>query len=385
MSVLNDISYKLYKHSRCNNCGGLLTSNTCEYCRTVDKEYDSLVEELKDNISSNNTVSLNDFIGLYSLKDMNIDFVSKLLIDNKNYIEELDNVTKKENPNNEDNMVYLNLLRFDMVDKSISVRLMNEMIQDKLDFSKEEKKEVIKYFTENYASNFYKKSNFSYSNKDHCSLDDDAAGGAFWNMVFLSEKAVDESLDNKNYSEILETIFHEVTHTMQFSELGSKDPNKYSYYRLLTAKERLITSKNKEFYKENYLLNSMEVEARYCEKLLLLDYYKTHNIPLDNQEKYIEEAKKEEMLLSNEIRIINGQRTTIDEEFNKLDFTDEDFNRFPIIKTQYKKEGNRLVKKNKNEIEKDYESLVGNSEPTIQQEVLYKNLMDMAPSNDIDL
>lgn len=184
-------------------------------------------------------------------------------------------------------------------------------------------------------------------------------GDSVYNRIRLNKDDVVNFLNKNDYIHLLMLVFHECTHTFQDYQLSNENSIGFiSYSNLLNSKEEIIRENIDGYYKDNYHLFSKEVEARYMEIMLTLQFLEANHLTLkpDDQSFLIETMKKEEELINNQTRKVNGKITTVDELFDGLNLKFDIIKRYPALDLEYKNVDNKLVRKTKEELLADYNS-----------------------------
>ena len=207
-------------------------------------------------------------------------------------------------------------------------------------------------------------------------LDEDVLGDAFWSRIRLDREKLIALIQDKNYVQVLELVFHECTHTYQKYLINVE--KEISCNALKQVKEELIRGQVEGYYDENYLKYSSEVDARYCGSDFTKQYLESLGLTVDDS--HFEEVKKREMLLLNdETRTIKGVQTTVDEAFSMFVVDASFLALFPVLMVQYKNNNGRIEPKSREEMLSDYEKykngeLYSNGNP-IYIEQLYDYLL----------
>lgn len=373
----------VFEYKECKNCGASeYEDGICIYCHKEYKEINDLVSKIlelieKVEIDSEILLSLN------SIKFVNCDKIKNILKQNnfdiffKDLFNEITEKIKSNQIKPED-MKYIyyfvnNKYYTKENNEYVAALIMSNLMINKLDLSIEEKLEFVKYFTETYIKTFY-----PITKKTKCEFvegDNDYIGFSLYNYIGLDKKEVIEYLESSNYLKLLILIFHECTHSNQKLQMTSKEGKKcMTYMNLLNVKEKIIRQKNKDYYKENYIKYSHEVEARYASYELTLLYLDSKKIKLDEKSlRCLNLQMENEMeLILDETRTIDGQITTVDEIFESIEIDLNTFEKYPILSLEYKYENGKIVRKTKEELESDYNLIT----PSTEIDWLYKKLLE---------
>ena len=251
----------------------------------------------------------------------------------------------------------------------------------RLNVSNNEKKLLIKYFTEMYMGARIVNPECIYTKLE------DATGDAGYNFVRLNEKTVNDYLDKDEYSKILMLIFHECTHTYQKYYIRSGEI--VNYLLLIQTKEAIIRNRYSSYYDENYQMCSEESEARYMDYKELLEYLKILKLGLSAENtNYCNLMMKENYEnIKDENRVLNGKKTNVGEIFDNIELTVNEYKRFPLLKIEYKIENGGVIKKSKEEIENDYNNYLASLKNEFDRQqicYLYSKIMDEKIKNNLN-
>lgn len=189
--------------------------------------------------------------------------------------------------------------------------------------------------------------------------------------IFLSIFVI-ELLQQGKYNTIIQTLFHEIQHAIQWNNIKNNNLNNFNEYIML--KEILIKKYNiteygdNEFYTENYESITSEVDARIAGRYKMYNYLKSLGIPsnkiLDGSGKnYNGDVYK---FLTDEATdlykpkkefIINDNQKSMDSIFDKLikENGPKVISENPILKYEYDDDGSRKCSM---EILQEYEDLM---------------------------
>lgn len=377
---ITNLCNTILEHKKCNGCGGgEYETGCCIYCGNENKEINenvSKILELIDSVDINADLLLSlksiDFADCKKIKDMlnQYDFGSYLkarfeLINNKIKSNELSEMDIKYLYYYMDNGYY---------DKEnigyIAGFLMAKLMHKELELTLEEKLKFTKFFTETIISMVYPT-----IREPKCFIQDEkenVLGASFYKTISLDKSKTCKYLNDENYVMLLILIFHEATHCSQTFQMHSKDAIAVTYMNLLNAKEEIIHMKHKNYYDENYVKFSQEVEARYTSYEMTLKYIENKGMKLrkDGLEWIREQMQKDYLLLFDETRTLDGKQTTVDEVFESLEISYKEFVQYPVLSLQYKYVEGKLVRKTKEELETDYVTL----NPSAEVDYLYERL-----------
>ena len=376
---------KSYNH--CPNCGGTYEKNTCCYCNKKSNIQKHLQTKLTDLLKDKKEFSEEELMNLYSINSLHIDIVTKILSD-KNYKNKLDNIhnnilTKIQNNSltNEDNNYMLFFIENDIYSNNSNTfinALMKELLTDKLDTIIDNKMILIKRFTEMFMKEKIKNPKVHFKE-----LDDKTEGQTQYYNINLNYDKILKYLNEKNYYELLNTIFHECTHVYQNYLI--KSGKHANYLLLLQSKESFIRSKNSSYYNDNYTMYSKETEARYCGDLYTCSYLQMLGIDINNKEEINDQMNKELILIQHESRLFNKKEDTVSNIFDSLDKKSDIFEKYPLLKLQYKKENEKIIPKSLEDLLQDYENYKNGKAlfemSTEEADYLYKHLLKDLKNN----
>ena len=366
---LNNICESIRMHS-CPSCGGHYNKSTCVYCGLEDEELMHAEAELTDMLEHISEFNTEMLLSLYSIRKFNIDKVTEILnkYNFENYLNNKNNeiINKKGNYTDEDHKLLLYFASNNLYDKRNSLNiLVSELVKDKLNMSTEDKLKIIKLFVSNLVE-------IATKYKPRVSMNNDnekIIGSSFYGFLDFNENQIKKWLEEKEYIEILKTVFHECTHSLQKSKM--RKPLVPTYYLLLESKEEIIRNYIDNYYDDNYLLYSHEVEARLKAIYETIAYLEFSGIEVPNKDKMLEEANEEMMLSTIEDRKVNGNTTNANDLFDSLlpNIRPEFLANFPMIGLEYKLDNGILVKKTKEELDFDYNNLVPHYQGEEKQEL----------------
>ena len=358
---------------KCPSCGGKYEGHTCIYCGFENENLKELEEKLQDLLRNCKNIDNSILINLYFIKDLNIPLVNEIL-NNGKVNEYMNNICtaflEGKSISNDELNVIVDLLDFPDIDHTLKVKLINELMKQlmlkKIELSPEKQKKIIINLAKTYME--YKVSN---PKVIYDKLEEKTAGVSLYNYIWLDEKTIEEFIETKNYIALLELVFHECTHTFQKYCLTKKE--NMSYLLLQEAKEMIISNHSNTYYKDNYRLYTEEVEARIMGMRETINYLSILNLKVSNLSIFQNRLLNEEKNLSNKTRIFEGKESTVDEIFESIEITEEEFTRFPILSVQYKYENGKLMRKTKEELEYEYSKVDSNNKQLI---FLYETLIN---------
>ena len=381
MDNICELCNNIKASKKCSGCSAQKFDGCeCMYCGTINEELKALIDKLISVLKNKNDYNNEELVNLYSIKDLNIEEVNIVLTKNNFYQVTRDKIdelfSNRYGSDINDETFFITLIDSDSIEKEdkdfLIVCLMRFMVMDKLDVTNENKKLLIKYYTEFFMGAKINNPEVIYTN------DIDAQGDSLYNMIRFNEKDVDKLLEEKDYVELLRLIFHECTHTYQKYHRHKGD--QITGLMLMQTKEEIISKRYPEYYNENYIMYLDEVEARYTEYRTLIDMMRVFGLKMSDQSISVlnEEMIKEEKNMEDRTRVINGNVTTVDEIFDTISLSAKDINNYPLLKLEYKIENNQVIKKSDDELIIDYNNYLNRIQNDIEKEhidYLYKNIL----------
>lgn len=396
-----NICKKIKDISKCNSCGGSYKLDTCIYCGTKNSELTELISKLDDliiafrsqtnlsNITSINTL----FNHLYSIHEFEISSVNQLLVD-VNYTklleEQIQFITQKINFGNKLIQEDYDFLCFFLINNQfkgdVKLGVTNVLIKGiakkECSFDINLLEEIVKIFVEEAIKNVI---GLKYP---HCKIveynNERTCGSALYGNVYVSKNEINFLMEGK-ITYLLRTLFHEMIHVRQYQ----RRKDKYiSIYDMILLKDYILSDASRKFYDDNYFLLSIENQAFMNEGKETLDYMDKLGITpsieeLDDMDKDYEYHKNFNGVT---IRIWENIPCELDTLFDKSIYNNPSLlNKFPQLSLEYIIEGNFVRRKNKKEIESEYEDylegrlqLNGNHE---EIEAYFDSLLSKAKEN----
>lgn len=387
---MEPIVTKVRNIERCSSCGGTYVNNSCKYCRTTNKELEHLVNDLNKLIRRfcdkiNNlpiqAININKLFNLlYSIKNVEIPSVKELLqkYDYQSlfsgFIEQtfeklkvFDTVLSPLEISSIETMIYRNDNQFDM-----------RMIQDFFIHNALFKTQNINYdcfckLVQQFVISFMK----DYYPSSECIIQEeipdhkDSVGGSVYALIYLKENEIRKLYYEGKY-DIFLTIFHELTHTMQFRHIFDNDNFvMISSFTIDELKEHILSHETDWYHKENYDMLSYEYEADYYGVYLMDKYLSNLNYHL-NHEITQQKITEFETLMHNKNRTRNGEPTTIEMEFEKVIQNRPDLlKKYKKLNYLYKVVGDEVVAKTREDLIEDSQNILNN--PNMSEE--YKTMM----------
>ena len=356
------------KECSCKRCGSTkYIEGECLYCQIQDIELQTLTA---DFLKTLRWCTIDEDILFYLNDVKNTNKVKEItdILDRYNYDAFLNTKFSKINENLENNYIesedceyLIYFIKNNYYEKASVIYIINllmkKLICKEVQMSEYLKLEFVQLFTETMMINIHpsvKKAKCEFNE-----LDEETMGSSLYNTIDLDKVTIVNLLNKNDYIHLLMIIFHECTHTFQHYQLSNENSIGFvSYSNLLNSKEDIIRENINGYYKENYHLFSKEVEARYMQIMLTLQFLEQNQLTLkpDDQNFLIETMKKEEELINNQTRKVNCKITTVDELFDSLNLEYDIIKRYPALDLEYKNVDNKLVRKTKEELLADYNS-----------------------------
>lgn len=348
MDNIVELCKNIKASKKCLGCGAQKFDGCeCIYCGTINEELKVLVDKLISVLKNKNDYDNEELVNLYSIKNLNIEEINIVLTKNNFYQVARDKIdelfSNRYGSDINDETFFITLIDSDSIEKEdkdfLIVCLMRFMVMDKLNVTNENKKLLIKYYTEFFIGAKVNNPELIYTDKI------DAQGDSLYNMIRFRETDVDKLLEEKDYVELLRLIFHECTHTYQKYHRHKGDL--ITGLLFMQTKEEIISKRYPEYYDENYNMYLDEVEARYNEYRTLIDMMRVFGLKMSDQSISVlnEEMIKEEKNMENNSRMFNDHVTTVEEIFDFIILNMKDINNYPLLKLEYKVENGKVVKK----------------------------------------
>ena len=166
-------------------------------------------------------------------------------------------------------------------------------------------------------------------------------------VIKINVLNVKKMFDCNNYEEnpeaihILDTIFHEARHIMQYRLMQKNDmsPEIYEQY-----KEGVLKSLNVDYYNQNYEETLSEIDARLTGAKMLVDFLKTYYPNMINCIKYYEAiVKKEEQRIIHKKSVLElSDDVTVDEALEKIIAVNPKLlEKYPGLQREYELDGTK--------------------------------------------
>lgn len=391
INEINDIFYaetkpfieNILENKVCPNCSGSrFDGYECIYCGIENIYVKNFLEKIEDTLNKyeNETKDLvlssqwNKFFNLlFSVSNLNISIIDDFLdkYDYKNYaLKNYDKILDKIYCNKElleteidflDLMIWMNC---ESVDYGILYAyFFRQTIMKKINISYKSFKHMLKIYVEDVFLNIYN-SKISCEIVPHFEscindLDKYVVGSATHFSLYLGEEIISALYYNGDV-ELFHVIGHEMFHLYQL-RFCFNTGNIIGFGGITCLKDYILAANNK-YYKDNYDNVIFELEAEIKGKEFQKNILLTLGFEL-NPDKY--QSDREELFarMKDKRRIVNGEETTVDVEFEKFIYNHpEIFLRFPKLARLYKIEGNNVILKSNDELNNDLKEILENPE-----------------------
>lgn len=245
---------------------------------------------------------------------------------------------------------------------------------------------VIKQFVENRIRFFYPNpeciiiSNNLLNQNKKISI---TTAKSFYNKVCISEEAIQELYKNGN-NELLNDIFHELTHLEQFKYIF--DGESVSNLALIELKDELLSRENIDYYNKNYRKLSFELEARYLAIIKSQHYLESLGFKIEGKIKQ-EEISQLVLKESGTERIINDKIDSLENIFNDFILNKPNLlNEHAQLNILYKEEDGEVLHKSTEEMKNDLDVILNDINYSNIQKKFFKNLYkDLIKEKEIKL
>lgn len=397
-----NICKRIKEISKCNSCGGSFKQDTCIFCGAKNSELTELISKLevlindfRNQLNLSNITSVNEiFNQLYSINSLEIRSVNKLLVDVNYHVlldQNLQNILKKLNEGNKLTKEDYQFLCFFLInnqfkgDMKLGVTnvLMKGISNKECNFDINYLEEIVKIFVEEAIKNVIGLKH------THCIVveykDKNVCGSALYGNVYVGKNEINFLMEGK-ITYLLRTLFHEMIHVRQYQR---RKDNYISIYDMLLLKDNILSDSSRKYYEDNYYLLSTENQSFLNEGKETLDYLKKLGISpseeeLDDINKNYEYHRK---FYGVTARLWEDNPCDLEILFDKSIYNNPSLlNKFPQLSLEYVVEGNIVRRKNKREIESEYEDylegrlkLNGNAE---EIKLYFDNLLVKSRSNE---
>ena len=383
---------EIRNHLICNSCGGSKYHDaTCMYCNNINKELEEYLTKLNDilnkyseNIISTNTkdMPINDLFNLLSsIGNLESETINNLL-EKYNYKEKYIKVR--------DNVFYqINMFDTHLTDLDLSI-IENEL------FNQSTTLDIGKAFTFFVRNALAKHQNIKYEAfcelirryailemesfhfKGICEIVEDAGkredehdrqlGSQVFNKITLSDIGI-KKLYNGDSFYVLITIYHELTHVLQFKNTVHKEIG-----MIEEIKDEILANHIDNYYRDNYNKVFFEIEARYHGLIHAIEVLESKMAIKVKKEGYVEnELKYLQDHMYDKKRIINGAESHLDIIFAEfIKDKPELFQRYPQLHILYKIIDNEVFPKTPDELLSDYEVIMNNRNYSEQEKKIYE-------------
>lgn len=369
------------KNCRCSDCGAPLKNGfQCEYCRSIsqigknyEEELITLLEQYECTLSDDQIkqMKINRLWNhLYTIRDFPISKVNSLL-DRASYQSKmkkrLDTLIMLYNEDNELPQSQYELILFLLFNHELDEKykfnwcavLIKGIAQKNFSISEEDVEKFITIWSEQLIGRYVKvpKSMIKCHIQE---LEENTRGCCRGTKITISKQIIKELLEG-NLFKIICTISHEITHVVQYDRYKNQV---ISITSLLQLKDEILSNRIPNYYKENYDILSMELEAMVLGSTDAIDYLKFLELPI--KEEYLVERNNWTAMLNtyflNKDRSVNDKRENLDELFDELLMRHPELlEQYPQLKLEYTLEYEGVRRKTLEEVRLTYESyLKGN-------------------------
>lgn len=381
---------KIRNIKRCSGCNGSYVNSNCKYCGAKNEELEVLLNSLESMLKrfcdklSNLPIEkmyINKLFNLlYSINNVEISTVKELL-QNYNYptlysgfleqtLDKLKIFDTELSPleiSTLETIIYRN-------DNSIDMRIIQDFFIHNALFKEQNISydcfcKLVQQFVISFMKDYYPSSECIIQEEipDH----KDSVGGSVYDLIYLKENEIRKLYYEGKY-DIFLTIFHELTHTMQFRHIFDNDNFvMISSFTIDELKEHILSHETDWYHKENYDMLSYEYEADYYGVYLMDKYLSNLNYHL-NHEITQQKITEFEKSMHNKNRTRNGEPTTIEMEFEKVIQNRPDLlKKYKKLNYLYKVVGDEVVAKTREDLIEDSQNILNN--PNMSEE--YKTMM----------
>ncbi|MBQ6686905.1 MAG: hypothetical protein IJN03_00085 [Bacilli bacterium] len=383
---LKPLIISIKEHNTCEHCTGTFLNVSCKYCGSIDPVLDHLVTKLNaeliklDNELSpykNSKMPLNKLFNLFMLLyDREIPMLD-IMLDNYKYRDvyysfyndslekmnngqefselEMDTIESMINSNN-GNVELLNYYNYFI--RNTFLRSQN--------VSYETFRVIIKQYMELMIKKVYPNGKCIIDNK----LKEEIGGNAFHGIVSINEIDIKYFYEGLSFF-LLFTMTHELQHTYQYKEIYC-DEHYITPFLMDQIKEFAIFDHNVEYYLQNHDNISFEKEAEMIGIGDAVQFINFLEIELPSLEYFIKRKAEFEEKLYDRKRILNGEDTTLDDEFAKVIAKHpgvlKKYNKLNLL---YKVVEGKAEAKTIDELVNDFNNMMENPELNDEQRKLY--------------
>ena len=382
---------KIRNIKRCSGCNGSYVNSNCKYCGTKNEELEVLLNSLESMLKrfcdklSNLPIEkmyINKLFNLlYSINNVEISSVKELL-QNYNYptlysgfleqtLDKLKIFDTELSPleiSTLETIIYRN-------DNSIDMRIIQDFFIHNALFKEQNIsydcfRELIRQFTELYMKRYYSRPKCIV--KEQINKDRDLSGGSNYDLIYLKNDDIKKLYKDGNYL-ILFTIFHELTHAIQFSQIFGNANNIITPFMIDELKEHVLSNETDWYHDENYDVLSYEYEADYYGLYLMDQYLARLSYNINHK---LTQKKMDEIIIQmqNKNRTRNGEPTTIEMEFEKVIQNRPDLlKKYKKLNYLYKVVGDEVVAKTREDLIEDSQNILNNPNMSgVQKEMMTK-------------
>ena len=383
---------KKIRNCRCQNCGGEFIDSNCIYCNSKNSELEQDINKINTLLNSFDQqisnlpikeIYINKLFNLlYSIPNVEITCINNFLTKynyQKDFYEFSKQTLSKLNQfdihfddleiNCLETLIYRNDKNFDL--NFIYNYFINRCSRGKQNVSLESYKTIIKQFTEEILKPYYRNSECILTNYDKHIKDGKEliqCSGNNAHKIWISISDIENMYYNQN-NDIIETIFHEVTHGIQYKNIfyGTQDIDPLV---LLEIQDHILSKYLKNYYEDNYKYISFEIEAELYGTILASNFL---NIDINNNHKMIDKITKlkEKLLLKK--RSINGKESDINNIFNEFIYDHlELLKKHPQLTYLYKINQGKVVQLSQEEMFNNYQQMIDNKNLTEEKRKKYE-------------
>lgn len=381
LNLEHTINIILSQPHSCPCCGGMQSLGTCEYCGNKNELLENSILKLNcplktlldifENLNITDIGINHLFNNLLKLDKYNIDIVKKL-IDKFNYKGKILDTLKKDKVTDIEKE-YLNCL-VDLNDSKLNVSLFDVFTISAVSGKKCVDYDTFKKLFTNHVEDVLGEN----IGKSHCIVEEnlmaygrEVNGLAYGNDIAINDKNLKDLYDGKSI-QFIETLFHEMRHTVQHKIYRDGLTNDY----VLNMIKDEILSKNEKYYMDNYDRVLLELDAEYNGMESTINYFKHYKIDLEVFRYYEEKMKEIKEKMSDKTRIVDGTLRNLDDIFNEYIKDKVDLlNEYKQLNYIYKVDNGMVVEKSFDEMISDYNNLIKSSNNDENIRLLYKELL----------
>lgn len=373
VSIINNFNCPT---STCEN-DKLDAYGNCTICGYSDDRIQNSLIDLEisiirlDEYFKNGTKRSYDFLDkLYSIKDMNIDFVNDFLkkLDYENIRnQELILFKSKFNDNTLNNEEIRRLES--LILTSDNLKQDDIDILTKLVFKNNISKAGFRKFVLLFIENEALRNNIDLNSVKYGKTEEGHDADTYGTDIIFSKECIDRIYDLYELDSVFMLIYHELFHVRQNNDINNGVINprtcKYIY-------DDLIRNNEKEFYKDNYNLINQEIDAQmmaYIYTKRLKDKFKIeydNNILKSQIQKELELTKVEGRRLANYIS--NYHELVLNQIKNHPEYLEQ----FPVLQIEFKIVDGFVCRRSQEEVQKEIDLYNEEKNELLELKELYK-------------